>query len=311
MSSILDPGKGSRKKAKQMAQQAPIGNLFADTPLGGISFSNGSLNMGGNEYYDQILGQLGSLLGSGNDGLAGLIGAGQQAMSGLGPINLTGADAELLANLKSTALDQFNTLGMTPAEIGAQKTSLLDQLAAPKEALARNNLTDNLFATGRLGSTGGQLENQSLLEAQNTAALQRQLAGMEYGRSVQADALSRLGSTIGLGEQLTQGQFARDLGLAGANAQRTLSRFGIAGSLFDAQNQAPMNLFSQLGALQGLQLNPFQAALQAAIGQSNSYLGASNALAGIASSTPSPFLDLATGVLGAAGGAGGFGNLFG
>jgi hypothetical protein len=60
------------------------------------------------------------------------------------------------------------------------RLGILRQLAAPEEQRASNQLTDRLFASGRLGGTGGGIEQEAMARAQSAADLQRQLASQDW-----------------------------------------------------------------------------------------------------------------------------------
>jgi hypothetical protein len=365
MSSILDPGKASRDAAA-----AAAGSAQFDTVSGGGAFGGGTFSDG---QFTGDLGQFGGLFGNIMSGLGGVDFSGgtpggamglqalQDAAAGstgdLGALQFGQAgqfqapqqqqfQPGLQQNLFANAQQQLDILGQTPQALGAQKAQLLTQLAAPGEARARQGLEQNLFAQGRGGTSGGALQTQALAEAQSQADLQRQLAGLEFGRATRADALGQLQGTIGQGlglsqqgqalnaqnfqqalaggqfnEALRQGQFGRDIGAQSLAGQRALDRFGIASGLFGQQQQAAQQgallPFQQLqaglgslGQIQGFGLNQFNQALQAQIAQSNAALGSAGIHSQNAANASSPLMDLASGVLGAAGSAGGFGALF-
>ena len=325
MSSILDPGKKDRKKAGRAADDAVIGDFSGGGAFGGGSFTeDGQFTQDLGQFggiFSQIMGQLGQAGQPGGAGgnLGALSQVGGQSMGALGGGGQFGqANPAMLAQLQQTAMNQFGVLGQDPSQIGADRTNILNQLAAPGEQQARAGLAENLFATGRSGTTGGQLDNRALLEAQGTAALQRQLAGQDFGRQIQQDALGRLSSSLGLGESLVQGQFGRDMGRNQLAGQRALDRFSIAGNIFDAQRQSALDPFSQfsaglgsLGQIQNFGMQNFNAALGANQARSSSLLGGANVhQANAQAANAASIGNFATGALGALSGGGMFDGIF-
>jgi hypothetical protein len=291
-----------------------------DNFFGGGSFSGDNLTFSGGAMgglRQDILGQLMGSFNAGQQDLSQLGQAGAASMAALGPMQFGQADPQTMQNLFRTANQQFGTLGQTAQQLGAGQLDIMRQISAPKEQQARVGQQSNLFAQGRLGSTGGAGEMQALAEAQSDADLKRQLAANQFGMDVRQQALGTLGTTLGQAEGLMQGQFGRDLGRNQLAGQRALDRFGIAGSIFDSARASRMDPFQQLQAglgslsgIQGMQNAGFQQALQAAMARSNSQLGAAGIHQQNAAMTPNVGMDLLSGAMGAAGAAGGFGNLF-
>lgn len=319
MSSVLDPGRKSRRTAEGFARDAQIGQVSGTGLFGGGMFDQetgqftsdfGALD----PYAQHLLGGLGggapNILGDFNL----FQGRGERELGQLYGSNFGFQAPQDLAGMRASAL---STLNMSPEQLGSQQLDIMRQLAAPEEQRARVGLRDNLFAQGRLGTTGGGVQQQALAEAQSNADLQRQLASMNFGQQLRQGALGQLG----LQDQLLQGAYGRQLGQAGFNAQRSLDRFNLAGNLFDVargariqQAQLPFQMgalgLANLSGIQGLGMPNFSNALNAAIAASNSRLGGSTTVANMANNQRSGIMDLATGVLGAAGASGGFGSLF-
>jgi hypothetical protein len=357
MSSIFDPGKKARQAAQGMAEGGLIDNVSSsDSVFGGGNFADGRFTSTqgqlGQMMTPQIMQQMGNLFGQ-DFGMGALNAAGQDALGGLGPLQTNQAQtfqapaqqqfqSGLMGNLFSDAQKHLDILGKSPEELGAGQLDIARQIAAPEEQRARVGQQSNLFAQGRMGTTGGAGQQQALMEAQNMADLQRQQMAFQQGQAIQGQAGQALSNVIGQGlglqgmgnqinaqnfgqalqgsqqnEFLRQGQFGRDYQTGGFNAQRALDRFGVGQNIFNSGMQASMAPWQQLGMgmnamgqIQNFGLNQFNTGLNTEIARSNSYGQGANTMAQTAASTPSPIMDLATGVMGAAGSAGGFSNLF-
>lgn len=135
---------------------------------------------------------------------------------GQGPGAFGGASPELI-----NAFNQLNDQGSLNQEAGG-RLDLLRQLAAPEEQRATQGLEQQLFSQGRLGGTGGSVQQEALARAQGSADLQRQLSSQDWARS---NALQRFGAaqqTVGSGQNqqgINFGQL-RDIGQLGVNAGR-------------------------------------------------------------------------------------------
>lgn len=167
------------------------------------------------------LGGLDQILGGANNAFA-------QARQGLATAGQTpGFDA---ASVFGNANAQLGSLGQTYDQAFGNTLNTLREQARPQEDRAFAGLTDNLFATGRLGSTGGALQTEAFARGLGQADLSRQLAAGQEGRLAQQNAL-------GLG----QGLFG--VGASGMNLQDQLmnsafSRFGQTAQLAGDLNQA-------------------------------------------------------------------------
>lgn len=162
---------------------------------------------------------------------------------GQGPGPWGGASPELVG-----AFNQLNDQGAIQGEADT-RLSLLRQLAAPEEARATQGLQQQLFSQGRLGGTGGAVQQEALARAQGQADLERTLASQDWARN---NALQRFGAAnqvigSGQGQQGINFGQALNLGQLGVQAGRApaweLLAQGAAGR--DAQMQAI------LGALGG------------------------------------------------------------
>jgi hypothetical protein len=188
----------------------------------------------------------------------------------------------------------------------------------------------NLFSSGRMGTTGGAGQTQALAEAQSMADLQRQQMAFNQGQAIQGQAGSALSNIMGQGlglqsmgnqinaqnfgqalqgssqnEMLRQGQFGRDFQSGGFNAQRAMDRFGVGQNIFNAGMQASTAPWQQFGMgmgamnqMQQMQMAPLEMALRGRTAQSNAATQGANVMATNAANTPSPVADLIGGAMG-------------
>lgn len=82
----------------------------------------------------------------------------------------------------------------------AGRLGILRQLAQPEEQRATNQLTDRLFASGRLGGTGGGIEQEALARAQSAADLQRQLASQDWASTRAQNRFQGALQAVGAGQ---------------------------------------------------------------------------------------------------------------
>lgn len=127
-----------------------------------------------------------------------------------------GASPELIG-----AFNQLNDQGAIQQEANG-RLDLLRQLAAPEEARATQNLQQQLFSQGRLGGTGGAVQQEALARAQGQADLERTLASQDWARN---NALQRFNAATGvIGSGQAQRQIdvntALNLGQLGVQAGR-------------------------------------------------------------------------------------------
>lgn len=141
------------------------------------------------------------------------------------------------------ALSQLGLATQDPSQLAAERLGLLRQEAQPFENRAFNRLQDSLFASGRIGTTGGGIQTEAFARGLGQADLARQRQAFDFGRSLQDDATRRASSLNQIG----------------------LSQLGGATGI------------DQLG------LQQFQAALNAAIARSNASAGAASNLAALGS----------------------------
>lgn len=189
------------------------------------------------------LGLLANLQGaSGQFGDAGLQGLGnlqQLANTGVGLSAMGLADAsDFAGQLRGQAQNAFGSLPGTQQQSTAETLGLLRQQAQPFEERAFSNLQDNLFATGRLGTTGGGLQTEAFARGLGQADLGRQLAASGEGRAAQqaqlglgtglasqqdallSNAMNRFQGMSGLSQNLGRDRFSRTNDIANENFQR-------------------------------------------------------------------------------------------
>lgn len=207
---------------------------------------------------------------------------------------LTNAQGGFQRGLQNTAFtgaaQQAAVAGQDFSGVRDSTLSTLRAQAQPFEQRQMNDLQQNLFSTGRLGTSGGgmmaeafarglgQADLDRQLQANNEARMQQQQAlGMSQGlagigaqtqgleQNLLQNAFGNWQNTLGLGANLNNQQFNQQLGAAGQNFQQQLASQGQA---FDQRlaannqnfNNAQALLQNQIGlaglpmALQGQQL---------------------------------------------------------
>src|SRR5690606_2609696 len=148
------------------------------------------------------------------------------------------AGLEGLGSIFASALPIANA---DPFSLGASVTENLRAQALPGQQRAVNSAMDRLFASGRLGTTGGAQQMEALANAQNQQDLQFQLAGLEAGRALQSDALARAMGAFGGQESMASRLFGE--ALAGEQL-RTSTALG-------AEQLAQSRMFGVESAAQG------------------------------------------------------------
>lgn len=143
---------------------------------------------------------------------AGIAGAANQGLDQLfSAFGSSGALGNLAAQQAAARLnaDSFDT-------VRNETLDLLRAQAQPFEDRAFSNLQDNLFATGRLDSTGGALQTEAFARGLGQADIERQLAATDAAQRTQqlednlaSSAFERFGATSGLTADLNQAIFGR------------------------------------------------------------------------------------------------------
>lgn len=202
---------------------------------------------------NQFLGQTGGLAGQvgafGQAGLAGLLGA-----PNANPI---------IAQQFQQGQQLLGSQGRQFEDVAAERLGLLREQAQPQEQRQFNQLQQNLFSTGRMGTTGGALQTEAFARGLGQADVQRQLASQDLGQQLaqqsQQNAIFRqqLGGTLlgqslqGVGQEQLQ---ARGLGALGLDASRL--QHGILGGQLDAsrglENQLTSRAAQRIQAAEGL-----------------------------------------------------------
>lgn len=204
-----------------------------------------------NNFFSGLQGAIGNNLGIAQAGIGNALNFGQAT-------NPLGNAAFGIAGQQLGDIGTFD-------DVRASQLDLLRQQAAPFEQRAFDNLQNNQFATGRLGSSGGALQTEAFARGLGQADLDRQLAASSEARNVQNNALGLASGSFGLGasqrglaDNLLNSAFGRFSGLSGlAN--------DIEGSRFGQNLSAQQNTFGQLQNLFGnaLGLEGFQQQSQA------------------------------------------------
>lgn len=169
-------------KATKQAAAATAPNPYGVmTPFGTMSNDNGVLSyqMAQNPFM----------------GLLSSVGTASLANAGTAPGSfLYGADPELAAAYKGLSGPELEAAGN-------ERYSLLTQLAQPEQQRSKNALQDSLFAQGRLGTTGGGIQQEAFQNAANMADLQRQLAGQDWAQQQASNRFSAALNAVGSGQR--------------------------------------------------------------------------------------------------------------
>lgn len=229
-----------------------------------------------------LSGQLGSAFQQAQDAYGQQFGAARPGLLNLQNTAFTGA-----ANQAALASQGFN-------DVQASTLATLRQQAQPFEQRQFQGLQNNLFATGRLGTSGGGLQTEAFARGLGQADLQRQLSASNEARLTQQQALGQAQGLSGIGSGLLNDAF-NQFGQAQNMFSNSLQqRFGNA-ALSNAQNfnqstqsinnaMAPQglqsaqlqNLIASINASGGLQqqgLNLFNSGLNAQQISANARLG--------------------------------------
>lgn len=243
--------------------------------------ANQATGMQGSSGLDaNTLGLLANLQGAGGQfGDAGLQGLGnlqQLTNSGVGMSAVGLADAsDFAGQLRNQAQNAFGALPGTQQQSTADTLALLRQQAAPQEERDFSRLQDNLFATGRSGTSGGGLMMESFAKGLGEADLSRQLAASTEGRAAQgaqlglgqglaaqqdslmSNAMNRFEGMTGLSRSLGQSRFDRTSKIADDNFQRAGALLTSAPQFLQQQFEGGQlsNIGSALGNIGGINQN--------------------------------------------------------
>jgi hypothetical protein len=265
----------------------------------GLGAGTQNIDTSGLAFNEQLANQLGTgafgtaqglQQGGFQQGLQDSLFGGAQTFAGEAAQGFEGLRADTLANLRSQA--------------------------QPFEERQFSNLQENLFGTGRLGTTGGGIQTEAFARGLGQADLQRQLAATGEARATRGQAiqgaqgLSGAGAGIaGLGDNLLNSAFSRFGQTAGLGAGLNEQQFGRTSNLFQRglqglggqQSLQQMLLgFGQFGANLGAQRASTD--ISAAGGQAN----IANNLSGGSNDVVGSFLSGIGGGLAPAGGLGDF-----
>jgi hypothetical protein len=220
------------------------------------------------------------------------------------------------ASIFGAANTQLGSLNQTYDQAYGNTLNTLREQARPEEERAFAGLQDNLFATGRLGSTGGALQTEAFARGLGQADLSRQLAAGQEARLAQQNALGlgqglfgvgaggmglqdqllnsafgRFGQTTQLAADLNQARFARSMygnELAYGRAQDMLgTQINLAGLPASLQAAQLGNVSTALQGQSGIQqqlLQMFGAGLSAEQAAANARIGAGSNMAQIVGS---------------------------
>ncbi len=276
----------------------------------------GRTELGGFGLAERGMGAVGEAFG----GLEGLFaGAGAQDRAALAALQqgLGGAGARL-GEAPEFAMQQARGLFGDAAQFGAVRDAELETLRAqarPAEERAVNQRLQNLFGTGRLGTTGGAQVLGQLAQAQEQADIGRQLAATQTALGVRGQSLTAGQGLLGLGQQGFLGQagflgdaarsiFDASRGVTEADISRGQQRLAAAEGLFGfgtaAGGGALDRATSQLGLATALDdINRANLALSISAGSGQAAAGGNVAnalLAGAQSPTGAFFGQLGTGL---------------
>ena len=138
-----------------------------------------------------------------------------------------------MASAKSNRA-QANALGTDPAAMGKKFYEQQKALYAPGQEQQRLERENRLVAQGMFGSTGGQMQMNSLLDAQAQQDAQAQIAGYDKAQAIQDTYRGRYASDLSLAQGL--GNLPATYGQAGQGIGANLS--GIAGTAGNMQISA-------------------------------------------------------------------------
>ncbi len=182
MSAVFDPGKDDREEAQAEADRGIIEGTSTTGP-GGISASTS--NVDGQQSTDLSLGSFDPLLG-GLQGLAqgGIDQAGQTFQEGQQHGDFQGLGDIFQSSLATAQADPF--------DLGADISSRLRALSERRNNRQVNRTFNRLQAGGNLGSSAGVRRAGDLERNIMEQGMKFDLAGLQAGQSLQADAFGRV-----------------------------------------------------------------------------------------------------------------------
>ena len=147
-----------------------------------------------------------------------------------------GMQTEYDAAMASAAANrgQIAALGADPATMGKQFYEQQKALYAPEQEQQRLERENRLIAQGMFGSTGGQAQMNSLLDAQAQQDAQAKIAGYDKAQALLDTYRGRQASDLAMAQGL--GNLPATYGQAGMGIGQGLS--GIAGTAASMQSSA-------------------------------------------------------------------------
>jgi hypothetical protein len=221
-----------------MSGQGPTAGYqnFALNGVGGQIPGLFSGAMDASQIDPAMLAQYNSQLG----GLAGRLGSGSDAASQYAMMSMMGMapGQQEAGQMFGAGMGLLGERAQSYDQVAAQRLGLLREQAAPFEQRAFNGLNQNLFSTGRSGTTGGGLQTEAFARGLGQADTARQLdaqgfAEQLYGRD-QNYALNRNQIGAGLMGQGMGGMFS-GAGIGGQYLNAAQGGYGQMGGLFGNQ----------------------------------------------------------------------------
>ena len=142
---------------------------------------------------------------------------------------------------------QANALGTDPAAMGKQFYEQQKALYAPDQEQQRLERENRLQAQGMFGSTGGQMQMNSLLDAQAQQDAQAQIAGYDKAQAIQDTYRGRYASDLALAQGM--GNLPGTYSQSGMGIGSNLS--GIAGTAGNMQVSAAKQMSDATAGMWG------------------------------------------------------------
>lgn len=171
-----------------------------------------------------------------------------------------------LAGVTGTALSNADRLlgaeGRSFNDLAAERLSALRAGARPAEERAVDSRLNNLFASGRLGTTGGQRAIESLALAQEQADIGRQVNAMDFAQNQSNFSQQLAQRDRGLGANLL------GIGLQGrqADISRALQQGALGGRFLDQAGRFQTGILGAAGAFDESSISQAARRLQGAQG---------------------------------------------
>jgi hypothetical protein len=179
--------------------------------------------------------------GLGNEQLPALFGQYQDALGGL--------PSDAFSQYQSQMGQAQGIANQDLQGLMGQKLQLLRDQAAPQEQAAFNSLQNNLFSTGRMGTSGGGMMMERFARGLGQADTERQLAAQQLGIQAQNQNLQQ----AGLLSELAGTGFANALNYNDIGVNRAAQRMQNAMGLFGFGNDLTSSMQTQgLAGLQGM-----------------------------------------------------------